>query len=138
METIPLYLKNLSAYTALSGNYVIENFNSGFCKVALVFHCWTLQATAWILIPMAIERLLSVKLSTYGPKTFNSKKAIILSTSIILVFFFTNIWLCFSYDLQFDNSTSTNVCVNMYPGMSKQWTQHNIHWSECSYIVQVF
>jgi hypothetical protein len=115
---ITLYFWNLGNFLSQIFTIDLINLSIWGCKFGSLFQFTSLQISAWILVLISLDQLLSVNLVHWRTVYFKPKQALI--ATIVLVLFFIvlnfNILILFGYEVKTENSTQT-ICYDhpLYP-----------------------
>jgi hypothetical protein len=101
-DTLALYFWNLSHFSEAIFNINLENYSMFSCKFGDWIQFSSLQASAWILVLISIDRYLIFRIKNWQTIHFTNRIANMCGFIIILIFFLinSNVIFTFGYELK--------------------------------------
>ena len=108
-DAYSLYFFNLNSFATSFYKTLLQDISLQFCKFVSISQFLSNQSSAFLLVTMCAERYLSIKIRNWRNVYFNSKKAIVLSASIVVFFFLFNIHLASTSYIPYNKINGTIV-----------------------------
>ena len=96
-DTTALYFWNVNQFTSTILDIDLQNLNKLSCKFGMYVQFTSLQISAWLLVAMSIDRLMSVWISRWRISYFKKRQAIISSLTVLLLIMVINLNVPFTY-----------------------------------------
>ena len=112
-DFVSMYWWNLTHVIEAFWSFDLQNYDVYYCRFMTFFQMVSLQASAWILVTISIERYISVVVVNWK-NVFNSRKAYLCASIVVITILTLNIHILFTYGHErlIENST---IRVECYP-----------------------
>ena len=130
VDAIALYFWNANHFTSVIVNTDLQNLNRLSCKLGMFVQFTSLQSSAWLLVAMSLDRLMSVWISHWKLVYFKPTQAFMASIAVLVLFMLVNLNVpfTFSHDITVNGTTKIQCFATSDP--ATYWMQT---WEIVSY-----